>query len=189
MGLKRALWRAGLAGAAALLAAQSPSAAATADPSLRKAANVLTIALPVAAVGVSLLHHEDWKGVAEFAVSAGLTVGSAYLIRKIVRERRPDHFDFNSMTPPDVAISDASADYLWSRYGWRYGVPAFIARSIVSYADTDGKKNHWYDTLASGALAFGFNYAIVTRYRDSQRYHVGLEAEPGGASLHFTMNF
>ncbi len=172
--------------AAALLAPYGPAEAA--DASLRKAGNILTIALPVGAVGVSLLHDGDWKGIGEFALSAGLTVGSAYALRQLVRERRPDKTDFDSMAPPDVALADASADYLWSRYGWRYGVPAYAARFVVSYALSDAKKNHWYDTFASSALAFGFNYAIVTRYHP-HRYHIALEPEPNGASLHFVMNF
>ena len=187
MGPGVASWRAVLACAVLLLPAKA--LAATPDPAMRKAANIVTIALPVAAIGVSLLHHNDWKGMEEFAVSTTLTVGSAFLIRQIVRNRRPDHSDFHSLTPPDLALADASSDYLWSRYGWRYGVPAYLASAFVSYALTDGKKNHWYDTLASGALAFSFNYALVDRYHPG-RYHVSAEAQPGGgAMVRFAVNF
>ena len=185
MGFRGAYRRAGLACALVLLALPAQAA----SPALRKAANIITIALPVTAVGVSLLHDEDWKGIKEFAISAGLTVGTAYLIRQMVREQRPDHADFHTLTPPDLALADASSDYLWSRYGWRYGVPAYLASAVVSYALTDGKKNHWYDTLASGALAFGFNYALVDRYHPG-RYHVSAEAGPqGGAMVRFAVNF
>lgn len=179
-------WGAALAGAVLLLS--SPAFAAP-DPSLRKAGNIIVVALPVAAVGVSLLHDEDWRGIGEFAFSAGLTVGSAFLIRQVVREQRPDGSDFHTLTPPDLALADASADYLWSRYGWRYGVPAYLAASVVSYALTDSKKNHWYDTVASGALAFSFNYALVDRYHPG-RYRVTAETRPsGGAMLRFAVNF
>ncbi len=176
--------------AGACLLSPSAAGASTPDPSMRKAANIVTIALPITAIGVSLLHHRDWKGIGEFAVSAGLTVGSALIIRQIVRNQRPDHLgDFHSLTPPDLALADASSDYMWSRYGWRYGVPAYLASAFVSYALTDAKKNHWYDTLATGALAFGFNYAIVDRYRPG-RYHVSAEAAPnGGAMVRFAVNF
>ena len=187
MGFGVARWRAVLACAVLLLPAVA--SAATPDPNMRKAANIVTIALPVAAIGVSLLHHNDWKGIGEFAFSAGLTVGSAFLIRQIVHNRRPDHTDFQSLTPPDLALADASSDYLWSRYGWRYGVPAYLASAFVSYALTDAKKNHWYDTAAAGALAFGFDYAIVDRYH-AHRVHVTAGPGPqGGAMVHFSMNF
>ena len=173
----------------AVLVIPASAFAATPNSSLRKVGNILTVALPVTAIGVTLLHDRDWRGLGEFAVSAGLTVGSAYLIRQVVRQRRPDHSDFHSLTPPDVALTDASADYMWSRYGWRYGVPAYLASALVSYSLSDAKKNHWYDTLASGALAFGFNYAIVDRYRE-RRVHVTAQTTPqGGAMLRFAINF
>ncbi len=184
MGFRGAYGPAVLACALVLLAVPAKAA----SPQLRKAANIVTIALPVTAIGVSLLHHEDWKGLKEFAVSAGLTVGTAFLIRQMVREQRPDHSDFHTLTPPDLALADASADYMWSRYGWRYGVPAYLASTLVSYALTDAKKNHWYDTVASGALAFGFNYAIVDRYHPG-RYRVTAETQPHGAMLRFAVRF
>lgn len=177
-----------LFGGVALLAATvSPAAAAGSD--LRKAGNIVVIALPAAAVGISLAHDGDWKGLGEFAISTGLTVGSAYLIRELVRENRPDHSDMHTLTPPDLALADASANYLWSRYGWKYGVPAYALRFVVSEGLTDAKKNHWYDTLATSALAFTFNYAFVTNWKDEQRYRFSVNPQPGGASLRFTMNF
>jgi len=185
MGLWQTLRRAVLVCAALLI----PVSASAASSNLRKAGNLLTIALPVTAFGVTMLHHRDWRGFGEFVISAGLTVGSAYAIRQMVRERRPDGSDFHTLTPPDLALADASADYMWSRYGWRYGVPASLASAVVSYALSDAKKNHWYDTLASGALAFGFNYAIVDRYHE-RRVHVTAEPTPsGGAMLRFAINF
>ncbi|MEJ0027533.1 MAG: hypothetical protein WDN01_16025 [Rhizomicrobium sp.] len=170
---------------AAILLTAPPAFAA--DAGLRKAGNIINIALPVSAAGVALLHR-DWKGFGEFAVAAGLTVGTTYALNQIVRIRRPDHSDFHSFAPPDLALADSSADFLWDRYGWQYGMPAYAARFVSSYALTDNKKNHWYDTLASAAVAYGFNYAIVTRYRP-QRYRLSVEPEPNGASLHFVMQF
>lgn len=176
-------------GLAALAAVVSSPAAAAGSKALRNTGNILLVALPVTAIGVSLAHDGDWKGIGQFALAAGLTVGSAYALRAAVRIQRPDHSDFNSFSPPDVALADSSASYLWQRYGWQYGVPAYAARFLVSYALTDADKNHWYDTLASSALSFGFNYALVTRYHD-QRYRMSVQPQPGGgASVHFSMNF
>ncbi|MEI9990257.1 MAG: hypothetical protein WDM86_09480 [Rhizomicrobium sp.] len=161
--------------------------ALAADSGLRKAGNILNIALPVGAAGVALLHR-DWKGFGEFAVAAGLTVGTTYALQQLVRIRRPDHSDFHSFAPPELALADSSADFLWDRYGWQYGLPAYAARFVSSYALTDNKKNHWYDTLASAAVAYGFNYAVVTRYHP-QRYRLSLDAAPNGASLRFVIQF
>ena len=109
-------------------------------------------------------------------------------LREIVRIRRPDHSDFQCFTPPDLALADSAGDYLWDRYGWKYGVPAYAARFLVSYALSDAKKNHWYDTAASAALAYGFNYALVSRYHE-RPVRVSFDPEPNGASLHLVIRF
>jgi membrane-associated phospholipid phosphatase len=185
----RALWRGCLGVAAGFWLVQVPALAAPPDRGLERAGTAVAIALPVAAAGISLLHHRDWNGLGEFAVSTGLTVGTALLLKQVVRERRPDHSDFHSFPSETSALADASADYLWSRYGWQYGVPAFLASSFVGYTRTDAKKHHWYDVTASGAIAFAFNYAIVTRYHPGHRYSLYASAEPGGMSVHLAMNF
>jgi len=149
----------------------------------------VAFALPLVAVGVSLAHHEDWDGVAELGVSTAATLGAAYLLGHIVREQRPDHSDFHSLPSDTAALAYAPADYLWARYGWQYGVPAYAAALFVGYSRVDAKKHHWYDVAASSAIAFGVNYAIVTRYRETNQYNVYGSADPDSVGLHVTMNW
>jgi len=173
----------------ASLAASSPATAGTSS-SLETAGSAIAISLPIVAGGISLLHHEDWDGVAELTVSTATTVGIAYLLsKKLVREQRPDHSDFHSFPSDTAALAYAPADYLWSRYGWEYGVPAYAAAVFVGYSRVHAKKHHWYDVVASGALAFGVNYAIVTRYHANSRYSVYASADPDSIGVHFAMNW
>ncbi len=189
MGFELARWRAIVLGAVLAAGFQAPALAAAPSKHLEQVGTAVAIALPIAAGTISLLHDRDWQGLQQFVISTTLTVGTAILLKQIVREQRPDHSDFHSFPSETAALADSSADYLWDRYGWRYGVPAFLASSFVGYTRTDAKKHHWYDVAASGALAFGFNYAIVTRYHSSERYHVYAEAEPDGLRVRFAMNF
>jgi membrane-associated phospholipid phosphatase len=59
----------------------------------------------------------------------------------------------------------------------------------VGFSRVDAKKHHWYDVAASSVIAFGFNYAIVTRYHESDRYAVYASADPDSIGVHFTMNW
>ena len=187
MGLELARWRAVVLGAVLVWAA--PAAAATPSKHLEQAGTAIAIAMPIAAGTISLLHDGDWQGIKQLVIATGLTVGTAMLLKQIVHERRPDLSDDHSFPSETAALADSSTDYLWDRYGWRYGVPALLASTFVGYTRTNAKKHHWYDVAASGAIAFGFNYAIVTRYHPSGRYHVYADADPDGLHLRFAMNF
>jgi len=172
----------------ATAAMSSPAAAATTS-NIETAGKAVALALPLVAVGISLGHHEDWDGVAELGVSTAATLGAAYLLGHVVREQRPDHSDFHSFPSDTAALAYAPADYLWARYGWQYGLPAYAAATFVGFSRVAARKHHWYDVAASSAIAFGFNDAIVTRYHKSDRYSVYASADPDSIGVHFTMNW
>ena len=72
----------------------------------------------------------------------------------IVREQRPDKSDFQSFPSDTAALAFAPAQFLWDRYGWEYGVPAYLAAGFVGYSRVDAKKHHWYDVAASAGMSF-----------------------------------
>lgn len=183
----RWLVRAGLAVVAALSSTSICSAAP--NKNIESAGTDVAIALPIVAVGVSLLHHDDWDGVAQLGLSTALTVGSAYILKQIIHEERPDRSDDHSFPSDTAALADAPADYLWARYGWEYGVPAYAAAVFVGYSRVNAKKHHWYDVAASSAMAFGFNYAFVTRYHANDRYGIYADSDGDSIGLKFAMNW
>jgi membrane-associated phospholipid phosphatase len=168
--------RAGIIFAAAVLLSRGCAMAAPPpshiDKGMESAGQDVAIALPVVALGASWLHDQDWDGIGELTESTALTVGSALILKQIVHEQRPDHSDYQSFPSDTAALGYSAADYLWGRYGWEYGVPAYAAAMFVGYSRVNAKKHHWYDVAASSALAFGFNYAFVTRYHANDRFSV-----------------
>src|SRR5665213_1900342 len=111
----------------------------------------VAITLPLMAAGVALYKH-DRVGVAQLTVETALTVGTAYALKNIVRERRPDGSNFQSFPSATTALAASGSSFLWGRYGWQYGLPAFVATQFVSYSRVQAKEHHWYDTLASSAI-------------------------------------
>ena len=159
------------------------------DKKIETAGTIVAISLPLAAGGISLLHHRDWEGLAELTESTALTVGAVLILKQIVHERRPDGSDFKSFPSDTAAVAYSSADYLWDRYGWQYGVPAYAAAMFVGYSRVKAKQHHWYDVAASSAIAFGMNYALVTRYHEKARYRVYASADADTVGIHFAMNW
>lgn len=154
-----------------------------------RAGDILRFALPAAAAGISL-YKDDYRGLAQFAVAYGATVGIAYGLKQVVHERRPDGSDFHSFPSDSAASAQAASAYLWHRYGWKYGLPAFGLAVFTGYSRVQARKHHWYDVAASDVVALGVNYVVVSRYHrsyDSYRFSAG--ASPDGFSVNFAMNF
>ena len=177
---------------AASLPTLSISAVATSShhhDNIETAGQVVAIALPVIAGGISA-YKDDWKGVQDLIIVTGATVGTAFLLKHVVHEERPDHSDNQSFPSDTAALAYAPADYLWRRYGWQYGVPAYAAAAFVGYSRVEAKKHHWWDVLASSAIAFGYNWAIVDRYRPWRgNLQTGISATPDGAYVEARYQF
>ena len=147
----------------------------------------VAIALPLIAGGVTL-YKDDWKGTAQLGVDTVGTVGLAYGLKHIIREQRPDKSDFQSMPSDTAALAFAPAQFLWDRYGWRYGLPAYAAATFVAWSRVDADKHHWYDVTASAALAFGVSKIFTTTYHPpGLRY--GVTPTEGGAYAALSYEF
>src|SRR5258705_6330879 len=148
------------AAALLFLAGMAPASAGTSEG----LGTGVAIALPVIAGGITLA-KDDWKGTAQLTVDTIATVGVAYGLKHVIREQRPDKSDFQSMPSDTSALAFAPAQFLWDRYGWRYGVPAYAAATFVAWSRVDAQKHHWYDVAASGRIAFGASKIFTTRYQ------------------------
>jgi membrane-associated phospholipid phosphatase len=147
----------------------------------------IAIAMPLIAGGWSL-YEGDRTGLAELTVDTLATVGTAYALKNIVREQRPDKSDYQSFPSDTAALAFAPAQYIWDRYGWEYGMPAYAAAMFAGYSRIEAKKHHWYDVAASAGIAFTFSKIFTTRYRaPGLRY--GAEVTPDGGYIHLSYNF
>lgn len=162
--------------AAALLAAAIAPAQAVSTESL---GTDVAIALPLIAGGITAA-KSDWTGMAELGLDGIATVGTAYGLKHIIKEKRPDGSDFQSMPSDTSALAFAPAQYLWDRYGWEYGLPAYAAAGFVAWSRVDARKHHWYDVVASAGLAFGYSKLITTRYQGRLAIGAGFMGGDGG---------
>jgi membrane-associated phospholipid phosphatase len=61
-----------------------------------------------------------------------------------------------------VAFAGAGASFLQERYGWKYGVPAWLLTGYVAYVRVDNNDHRWRDVVASSVLAYGVAKLFVT---------------------------
>lgn len=185
---KSALSRAAIALATALAFTATPTLAATGtkNKGLQDAGKIVAIAMPVAAASVSLF-KDDWHGIIQLAAVTGLAVGTAYGLKQVVHEQRPDHTDFESFPSEQSALAFAPAAYLWDRYGWKYGLPAYAAAGFVGYARVASDRHHWWDVAASAGFAWIYSRIITSRYHPPANFYTGAYVTPHEAFV--TVNY
>lgn len=61
-----------------------------------------------------------------------------------------------------VAFVASGASFLQERYGWEYGVPAWLLTGYVAWVRVDNDDHHWRDVIASSALAYGVGKLFIT---------------------------
>ena len=61
-----------------------------------------------------------------------------------------------------VAFAASGASFLQERYGWEYGVPAWMLTGYVAWVRVDNGNHHWRDVVASSVLAYGVAKLFVT---------------------------
>ena len=144
------------------------------EKAIETAGTGLAIALPIVAGGIAY-YKNDKVGIAQLLVESALTVGTVYALKNIVREQRPDGSDFHSFPSETTAAAASGSSFLWRRYGWEYGLPAFAATQFVSYSRVQAHQHRWYDTLASSGIAAGYAFAVGTPFK--RRYNVETSVE------------
>lgn len=173
--------------AAAFVFLIAGTGAAMADH-IETAGTDLAVLLPLVAGGIAV-YKDDWVGVGQLGIGTVATVGTAYGLKNVIREQRPDKSDYQSFPSDTVALSASGSSFLWARYGWRNGLPALAVSEFVAYSRVEAKKHHWYDTLASSGIAAGYAFIFDTRYREPRHFYSSLSASPGSAYLQLTYNF
>jgi len=144
----------------------------------------IAIALPIVAGGITLLKH-DRVGTAQLVVTTALTVGTAYGLKHLIHECRPfakpcapGSSNWDSFPSDTSALAFAPAQFLWQRYGWEYGVPAYAAAGFVGWSRVDAKKHNWGVVAASAGISLLYNELITTRFHPRSGFATDLQAGP-----------
>jgi membrane-associated phospholipid phosphatase len=61
-----------------------------------------------------------------------------------------------------VAAAMSGATFLGERYGWKWGLPAYLAGAYVAYDRVDSDHHHWRDVIAATVLSYGVAKLTVT---------------------------
>jgi len=151
------------------------SAKCTAKRQHTRIADFGKTAMPLTALGISLI-KTDWLGAALSQVLAhGLYLTNGKFEHKIDK-KRPCGCS-GAFPSGHMIMYASSASYLHYRYGWQYGLPAYIATLGFSYDRVRNKAHSWGDMLGTAALVNIITYFVTPKYTDDVEYLPSFGAE------------
>lgn len=138
-----------------------------ASDGIETAGEVLTLLLPATAAGLTV-GFMDTKGMLQLGGSAALTLGVSYGLKYTIDETRPNGHD-RSFPSNHASLSFASAEFMRKRYGWEFGIPAYVAATFVAYSRVESKEHYAHDVIAGALIGIASSY-LFTRPR--QGWHI-----------------
>lgn len=125
-----------------------------------KAADVLRLALPAAAWGLTQTEAND-DGAWMFYKSFAATLASTQLLKSTISAPRPDGSDDKGFPSGHAAMAFQGAAFMQRRYGWTYGAPAYVLASYVGYSRVDNRHHYSKDVLAGAVLGIASSYMFT----------------------------
>ncbi|MGN0217648.1 MAG: phosphatase PAP2 family protein [Bacteroidaceae bacterium] len=99
--------------------------------------------------------NKDKKGAIELALSTATTLAANYSLEAIIKKKRPDGSGNHAFPSTHTALAFDGASFIIRRYGWKWGIPAYVVSSYVAWGRTYSKKHDWWDVLGGAALGTG----------------------------------
>ena len=138
-----------------------------ASDGIETAGEVLTFLLPATAAGLTV-GFMDTKGILQLGESGALTLGVTYGIKYTINETAPNG-DSHSFPSAHTSVSFASAEFMRKRYGWEYGIPAYVAAIFVAYSRVEANDHYTNDVIAGAFIGIASSYLFTRPY---QGWHI-----------------
>ena len=131
-----------------------------ANSAIVTAGNVLQVLLPVGAGAISF-YRNDTEGLWQLTKSELLTAGVTYGLKYSISSTGPNG-EQHSFPSGHASITFSAAQFLQTRYGWEYGVPAYLLAGLTGYSRVNGNYHSWGDVLGGAAIGMASSYWLTS---------------------------
>lgn len=155
---------------------------------VRTSGDVGAILLPIAGL-TAILINKDWEGLKQGVFAGATTLGVTYALKYIVKKDRPDHSDNHSFPSMHTSVSFTAAAFIQRRYGWKWGLPAYVLSTYVGWSRVYGKKHDWWDVAAGAAIGAGSSYIFTRPFAKKHELTISPVAGDGHYGFYASMKF
>jgi len=110
-------------------------------------------------------YHHDREGLVQFAKSFAATEAATVALKYSIDSDRPNG-DSHSFPSGHTSTAFSGASFLQRRYGWKYGIPAYIAASFVGWSRIESDNHYLKDVLAGAAIGIIGTYIFTDPYQE-----------------------
>lgn len=127
---------------------------------IERSTDVLMFVNPVAGF-VGSLAIGDYQGTKQIVLSGATNIAITYALKYSIRKERPDHSDHHAFPSNHTSVSFQGAAFIQRRYGWKWGVPAYLLSAYVGWGRTYCKQHDWWDVLGGAAIGTASSYVFT----------------------------
>ena len=131
------------------------------DDGLRHTTDVMCLLPDATALGVTIAKH-DTEGMKQLGLSTATCLAVNYGLELCIRKERPDGTGHHAFPSTHTAVAFNGSTFLMKRYGWKWGVPAYLVSSFMAWGRVHTDRHDWWDVLGGAAIGAGSAF-IFTR--------------------------
>lgn len=114
---------------------------------------------------------KDYKGTWQFTKGFLFNQGVTLVLKEALNKPRPFNNGDNAFPSGHTSTTFQSAAFVQKRYGWKYGIPAYLLAGFTGYSRINAQKHDGWDVLAGAVVGIGSAYLFTTPY---QKKHMSL---------------
>ncbi len=114
--------------------------------------------------------HDDAEGAKALTYSMLSTQAIVLGTKTMIGRKRPNESDWYSFPSGHTSAAFSGAAFLQTRYGAKWGIPAYTAATFVGASRIHGNRHYAGDVIAGAGIAFLMNQYFVSPYRTDGVY-------------------
>jgi membrane-associated phospholipid phosphatase len=134
------------------------------NKTLETSGDVIFVALPAIAFGTTFL-KKDKEGSQQFVKSFLVNFTTTAALKILIHKQRPNMENFNAFPSGHTSVSFQGASFIQRRYGWKYGLPAYVLAGFTGFTRINADKHDFTDVFAGALLGIGSTYLFTTPYQ------------------------
>ncbi|MDD4872289.1 MAG: phosphatase PAP2 family protein [Kiritimatiellae bacterium] len=146
--------------------------------------DILQVVVPASGYLTTFFLDDD-EGRDQFYESALLSLGITYGLKYTFDTKRPNggHHSFPS---GHTSAAFMGAAFISERYGWEYGIPAYLAAAYTGWSRVENQAHHPQDVFAGAAIGILSSHIFTTRFKNGIVLQPFVDDDAVGLQLSFT---